>query len=605
MREPLPHDDGYFHPENEGEVIAIVRAARRRGTPVRVVGSGHSEWAAIQPGLVPPGAAGGGRPPPGVALLLLDRMRGVRFVERTGKLPMVEVEAGCNLGRDPYCTTHESSWKDSLGAQLLARGLALPDLGAISHHTVSGFMSTGSLGGSARHSFFDAVTGVRFVDGRGEVVEKFRGDEEFFGVAAALGLCGVITKVWIEPEPAFNLVGRELRLPISEAPVDFFGDGTGGAKFAEYLRQTDYVRAVWWPQRKFEQVALFDANRVAPVPLFEPVRYELLAPDTRLKSLLAALLLTILGNTGDLGSVREKLGFWLEKLDEELDHDPDDNACRSPRPDRKRTKREVLAALRAGLEASRSSGDEPSAFGRAATRVLGDSLGARAESLWDDQLTSVIVWLVEQAIDGGLGTLGRLGFGKLLDRLVPANIHRIVRLFVEPGDSRFQDCWLCGLAIDDQLDDRLWPLRFMELSVPLDRAEEMMRLLRDYFRAGGDAEEAYARTGPFACQIYPGKASEHWLSPAYGHDVIRFDGFWYGTRAGDPRDHFFRGVWELLAPLGFRPHWGKVLPAPPRRWVEHYERALPRLSSFRALRQRFDPDAVFLTSYFREHLGIT
>jgi len=94
------------------------------------------------------------------------------------------------------------------------------------------------------------------------------------------------------------------------------------------------------------------------------------------------------------------------------------------------------------------------------------------------------------------------------------------------------------------------------------------------------------------------------MSPAYGHDVVRFDGFWYSTLAGDPRDTFFRGIWEALEPFGFRPHWGKVLPSPPRKWAAYYEKQLPRMRDFKTLRAELDPENIFLTSYFREHLAI-
>jgi hypothetical protein len=585
MTTPNPAPDGYYHPASEDEIVELVRHAGRTRTPLRVIGSGHSEWAAIQPGFVPPGAAGGSRPPAGVMLLMLDRFRSVTFHSIDGRT-VVEVDAGCNLGRDPYCPTHKSTWKDSLCTQLLERGLSLPDLGAISHHTVSGFIATGSLGGSARHSFFDALERIRFVDARGNLHDHSRGDERFYAAPISMGLYGVITKVWLRAEPSYNLIGRELRKPIDATPIDFFGEGAG-VPFSHYMRELDYVRAVWWPQRKFEYVALFEATRVEPVPAFEPVRYELLAPDTRMKSLLAALLLTFLGNLDDLSQVTHKLRFWFEKLDEELDDDPDDNACRSASPARKISPGEVIQHLRERLRAGTPS-DAKSAL----------------ERVWDDTITDALVWLLERAMQGSLGLADKLSLGKLVARAVPPNIHRIVSLFVEDGDSRFQDCWLCGLAIDDQLDDRLWPLRFMELSVPLDRAEEMMRALREYFRAGGDAAQAYARTGPFACQVYPGKKSDFWLSPAYGTDVVRFDGFWYSTLAGDPRDAFFRGIWELLEPFGFRPHWGKVLPSPPRKWAAYYQAQLPRFADFKTLRREYDPDDIFLTRYFREHLAI-
>ena len=45
-----PAIDGYYHPASEDEVVELVRHASRTRTPLRVVGSGHSEWAARRAG---------------------------------------------------------------------------------------------------------------------------------------------------------------------------------------------------------------------------------------------------------------------------------------------------------------------------------------------------------------------------------------------------------------------------------------------------------------------------------------------------------------------------------------------------------------------------
>jgi len=84
MTSPSPANDGYYHPASEAEIVELVRHASRTRTPLRVIGSSHSEWAAIQPGFVPPGAAGGHRPPAGMLMLMLDRFRSVVFHEQGG-----------------------------------------------------------------------------------------------------------------------------------------------------------------------------------------------------------------------------------------------------------------------------------------------------------------------------------------------------------------------------------------------------------------------------------------------------------------------------------------------------------------------------------------
>ncbi|NUP05942.1 MAG: hypothetical protein HOW73_07780 [Polyangiaceae bacterium] len=608
---PAPGSDGYYHPTSEDEIVDLVRQAHASRTKLRVIGSGHSEFGAICPGLTPRGAHGGGKPPPSAMMVALDRHRSITFHDDG----IVEVDAGCTFGRDPYDPTGESSWSSSLGGALLARGHALPDLGAISHHTVSGYLSTGSMGGSVQHSFLDAVERIRFVDGKGDLHETSRGEELFDAVGVSMGLYGVITKVWLRTEPHYNLVGRELRKPIDETPVDFFGENRRKIPFDRYLRDMPYARAVWWPQRDFEYMSLWEATRVEDMPLFEPVPYKLLAPDTRLLSLAANVLLTILGNLDDLSAARKKLTWFYDKLDEELENTPSGSGC----PSALGTSQaggarvgidDVVDAVRRIVRATNpgKAGDgrvDRFVHGlldvaKAQSRVSVDKL----ETIWDDIVTDAIVTLVKTVLSGSLPALGMLGVGKAAKSIVPYLARSIVSMFVHEGDSRFQDCWLCGHALDDQLDPRLWTLRFMELSVPIDKAEDMMRRLREYFRAGGDAKTAYDRTGPFSCQVYGGKKNSFWMSQAHGTDVVRFDAFWFFHNADDPRQRFFRGVWEALEPLGFRPHWGKVLPVPGRTFAAYYERQLPRMKDFKRLRGGYDPTNIFLTDYYREHLDL-
>ena len=60
--------------------------------------------------------------------------------------------------------------------------------------------------------------------------------------------------------------------------------------------------------------------------------------------------------------------------------------------------------------------------------------------------------------------------------------------------------------------------------------------------------------------VYGGKKNDFWMSSAYGTDVVRLDAFWFFHNAGDPRERFFRGLWEALE---------QGLLAPPRatqRW---------------------------------------
>ena len=66
-----------------------------------------------------------------------------------------------------------------------------------------------------------------------------------------------------------------------------------------------------------------------------------------------------------------------------------------------------------------------------------------------------------------------------------------------------------------------------------------------------------------------------------------------------------KAFYEKLGRLSFRAHWGKYLPQPgSAQGVRYLTGQYPRFGDFAALRRRLDPDGVFLTGYWRRHLGI-
>ena len=167
--------------------------------------------------------------------MVLDRYTpGVRSGDRSrgcGRR-LVEVQAGCHIGLSPARPVqarvierpegshvraaspwHEGSWDNSLTAILHHRdGLALPDLGGISHQTVAGYVSTGSSGGTVKWSIHEAIARLRVIDAAGRVAELTRDgdDPDWFRAAGiGMGLCGVISTVTFRCVPTFDIVGRE------------------------------------------------------------------------------------------------------------------------------------------------------------------------------------------------------------------------------------------------------------------------------------------------------------------------------------------------------------------------------------------------------------
>lgn len=175
----------------------------------------------------------------------------------------------------------------------------------------------------------------------------------------------------------------------------------------------------------------------------------------------------------------------------------------------------------------------------------------------------------------------------------------LIRGFVPLGAPRpFRDAWHRALPMDDDMDERLVPTSFTELWLPLGAAGEIMRRLDALYRTDPVA------AGHFATELYAAPASEAWLSPAYGRESLRINPFWFDRNPGDPRHAVFPRLWATLADLGYRLHWGKALPLDTAASARHLSRQYPRWHDFLRVRQELDPGGLFLTRYWRAHLGL-
>ena len=174
----------------------------------------------------------------------------------------------------------------------------------------------------------------------------------------------------------------------------------------------------------------------------------------------------------------------------------------------------------------------------------------------------------------------------------------IVNLFLASeakGPQKFQENWGDGIPMDNRVDYSLIPVQFSELWIPVARAAEVMTKLRDHFR-----DHDLTQVGTFTVEVYATPQNPFWMSPAYGEDVIKYDMFWFPLNQGNPAVDFYPQFWELLKEFDFRPHWGKFLPDNAPELKALY----PRWNDFMKLREQMDPHQVFVTSYWRGHLGI-
>ncbi len=167
-----------------------------------------------------------------------------------------------------------------------------------------------------------------------------------------------------------------------------------------------------------------------------------------------------------------------------------------------------------------------------------------------------------------------------------------------PGPQVFWDTWWDGLPMDNKVDDKLVPVKFTEIWIPLEKSMEVMVALRGLYEKSG-----YSAAGSFSCEIYSAKKSDFWMSPSYNRDVIRVDVFWFGYNYGDPAKDYYPQFWKLLMEnkdLNCRFHWGKYMPINP----EYLKAQYPKWEAFMRLREKMDPDQIVVTEYWRERLGI-
>jgi len=186
--------------------------------------------------------------------------------------------------------------------------------------------------------------------------------------------------------------------------------------------------------------------------------------------------------------------------------------------------------------------------------------------------------------------------------ILPALLNAFVPLDKEnnpPGPIKFWDVWWRGLPMDNRVDDKLMPTLFTEIWIPLEKATTVMRRMRELYKKNGQKA-----TGSYSCEIYAAKASDFWLSPSHGGDRVRIDIFWFGYNESSPAENYYPQFWEMLMTdpdLQCRFHWGKFMPVDPQYISKQY----PRWNDFMALRREMDPDGIFLTRYWQEHLGLT
>jgi hypothetical protein len=570
--------DGFYHPASEEELVRLVTMAYEGKRQCRVRGATHSVSHAIYAdplGDVPNRVSWQTRPPGDNVDVMLDRYRSWRVRDESRKL--IEADAGIHLGADPNDPTGTATLETSLLWQLWhGKQWTLSNVGGISHQTVSGFTATGSSGSGVQYSVNDNLWGFRVIDSTGKVHEVSREGADpdlFYAMSPNLGLLGVVSTIIFECEGEFNITGQEAITTIEDCAIDLFGPGTTERPSLEqFLRDAEYARLTWWPQRGAERVQVWQAQRIPPQPGFLPRRYEEFTAHAGKSEVLVSIIYTILGNVDDLALARPQIEQIFARAEQLLD---------------------ALPAL-----------EKLGRFGEVLAKFL--SVGA------------------EHGVEAAIDVLKP--FAGVIKKEIPTIFPKLLDIFVKPDSDRpgdekgepqsFRDYSWQGLPMDNEANDQLLGTGFTEIWLPISRTQQVMELLQSYFTEPQDVHESYRRTGLYAWELYAAKPTAFWMSASHstGEDewkdgVFRIDPYWFAANPGNPAETFFPQFWELLRThdIPFRLHWAKYQPEGDRgeeHWVDYFRVLYPRWEDFLRLRAERDPTNIFLTSYWRERFGL-
>jgi xylitol oxidase len=97
----------------------------------------------------------------------------------------------------------------ALATALRPAGLALHNMASLPHISIAGAVATATHGsGDTSGNLATAVTALELLTSGGELVTVERGDPDFDGLVVALGAAGVVTRLTLDVEPAYEVRQR-------------------------------------------------------------------------------------------------------------------------------------------------------------------------------------------------------------------------------------------------------------------------------------------------------------------------------------------------------------------------------------------------------------
>lgn len=136
---------------------------------------------------------------------------------------------------------------------LQKEGFALHNLASLPHISVAGACATATHGsGDKNGNLASIVKGLQLIRADGEIVNLKPGDPDFAGTVVHLGAIGMVTKVTLAVQPAFQ-IQQEIfeHLSLDQATKHFdaiFGSGYSVSFFTDYSQDINQV----WIKRRLE-----------------------------------------------------------------------------------------------------------------------------------------------------------------------------------------------------------------------------------------------------------------------------------------------------------------------------------------------------------------
>lgn len=170
------------------------------------------------------------------AQISLRALNGIEHIDEEAST--ATIEAGASYGQ--VCATLDE------------RGFALRNLASLPHISVAGAIATATHGSGADNSnLATEVSGLEFIDARGDLVTLTRENDEFNGVAVHLGGLGLITKVTLDLVPSFDMrqhVYRDLPVPAMRSQFsEIMESGYSVSLFTDY--RDEQINQVWRKQK--------------------------------------------------------------------------------------------------------------------------------------------------------------------------------------------------------------------------------------------------------------------------------------------------------------------------------------------------------------------